>query len=223
MKRVRNPLSGSHGPLPKAVYERGKRCTVRWTGSWELKLRLLSAMGCLGTLAAAPSSQPTSRPTFSEQAFRQRYAVLSEKNIFLKDRGPRERDRSGRDRDREADRVVPPEKAYLLVGLVEEEDGASVRAYFENSAAGGVAQVRPGDELAGFKVLAIDLDMVTMQLKDRVTTVLIGQDLTGRSATPTTSSSSSSTASSSQPSDPSTMSAVERLKARRAAEMGSKK
>jgi hypothetical protein len=113
-----------------------------------------------------PSTQPTS--------YTDRYAVLAERNIFLRERRRPQPDRGPRDTTREARK---PEQTFALTGIVEEE--GEFRAYFENLANPSFTRVSLGEPIARGKITAIAIDAVEYEQDGQRKWIDIGHDLTG--------------------------------------------
>ncbi len=113
-------------------------------------------------------------------AFSSQYAVLLENNIFLRDRRPR-RQEQARPTTRTVTAVAPPEKSWMLVGIVF-EDG-TFRAYLEDLRNGGVRRTAPGDAIANGAITQVFVDAIAYQVGEEIVWVETGQDLTGARAT----------------------------------------
>lgn len=153
-----------------------------------------------------------------------RYGVLSDRNMFLKDR-PRPRQMTTRPATTQRVETPPetPEMRYVLRGVIIEED--EFHAYFEDRR-GGMSRVAPGDELANGRIAQIDINAVAFEKDGAVTWIEIGQNLTGSrvATTPVTESTTapaSGTAEGSTPAAPG--SALERMRLRRLQEQGGQK
>jgi hypothetical protein len=125
-----------------------------------------SLIACVFAAAMLPATAHAQRA----ESYTSRYGVLSERNIFLKDRyHPTSRpapstQSSPRD----------PERSLRLAGVVAEEDG--YRAYIENSSIGTIARLAVGDAIARGKITAIDIDAVAYESNGRTTWIEIGND-----------------------------------------------
>ena len=132
------------------------------------------AVGAADSPTTAPSAPPAALPNWPiRQNYRENYSVLSEHNIFLKDRVRRE--------DRPSATQPAPrtaEQNYVLTGVVME--GAEPRAYFEDLNRGSLVKVGIGDTLARGRITGIDIDAVAYDHGERgLTWVQVGRDLTG--------------------------------------------
>ena len=149
-----------------------------------------------GSTSGSNSSTPsTTQPSQSDSGstrpaeYRERYAILAERNIFLKERrGTREPPRF------DGPREPRPEQTFSLTGIVEEE--GQFRAYFENLRNPSFTRVSLGDPIARGKVTAIALDAVEYEQDGQRRWIEIGHDLTGtRTVAPSSSYTSSATSS----------------------------
>ena len=125
-----------------------------------------------GTIASA---QPVERrDLFSEQ-----YGILSEQNIFLRDRSRYTRGQGATTSPSTQPAAVPlsPEQSLVLTGIVF-EDG-EYRAYFENLQQPAIVRVAAGEAVARGQVAEIAIDAVAYEQEGQVTWIEIGKDLTG--------------------------------------------
>jgi hypothetical protein len=131
-----------------------------------------------GGTGGAASSSSSAAPASASASSANRYDVLVENNIFLKDR--RSAGRPTTDAStRPVARPSTPEQSVYLTGVIF-EDGA-FRAYFENQAEGApVLRVSVGDAIARGRVVEIAIDSLAYASTDgRLQWVEIGNDLTG--------------------------------------------
>jgi hypothetical protein len=129
-----------------------------------------------GVILAADSTPPPAPSPAKPQSYRERYAVLSERNIFLKDRRVRSgpsTSRSGSDRPP----APPPEATYVLTGVVLEE--GQYRAYVEDSN-GKINRLAVGDAIARGHVAEIDISAMAYESNGQVALVNVGYDLRGK-------------------------------------------
>jgi hypothetical protein len=126
---------------------------------------------------AGPATAPSTLPSASARtaSYSERYGVLSEQNIFLKDRSVRTERRTTSSSQPSA---RPPEEAFVLRGVVVEDDGW--RAYVEDTRAERMIRLAPGDKIARGQVTHIQIDAIAYDLNGQPQIVEIGQDLTGR-------------------------------------------
>ncbi|GMV95862.1 MAG: hypothetical protein HRF43_13155 [Phycisphaerae bacterium] len=160
-----------------------------------LFIALFSLMSAWPEPAAGQSSA-------SREGYRERYEVLSERNIFLRERRRR---REERPQSRPYSPPRPVEESYALRGVVFEE--GLFRAYIENLRSGEMLRVQVGDALLRGVVSEIQMDAIEYDQGGRRTWIEIGQTLTGSQAVASGSFGSGSSAgdsssSASQPSSP---------------------
>lgn len=134
------------------------------------------------------SQQSTRRPT--RETYSDRYGVLAQRNIFLKDRS-RPSSGGGGGRNGAAGGAAtqparrPVEETLLLRGIVVEE--GEVRAYFEDVVNSRIVRVAEGDTVARGRITTIGLDAVEYEPQAgnggaaaKPTIVIVGHDLTGK-------------------------------------------
>jgi hypothetical protein len=112
----------------------------------------------------------------------ERYKILTQRNIFSKDRGRRDERRSDerKDKEKEAPPEPKPEADILLIGIVE-KDG-QLAAFFENSKTGKIEIVKSGEAIARGKLAAISMDSIEYVRNETTTAVTIGKTLDGATA-----------------------------------------
>lgn len=154
--------------------------------------------------------------------YRGQYGVISEQNIFLRNRyrPPTSRPASTPREPRS------PEQSFVLRGVVLEE--GEHRAYFEDAARRTMMRVRAGDEIARGRITQVEIDAVLYEGPDQQVWVIVGSDLTSRTPTPaslvaaaaaaTEGENGQPAAASIDPDDPN-LSLAERMKLRRMQEM----
>ena len=133
--------------------------------------RVLVSVSVVVAIAAAATAQA------SRDELRERYGVLLERNMFLKDRRPAP---PPREDSRGADAPPPVESLYVVIGLVEE--GEAFRAHVEDRRSGELLLLKPGDPIAQGTIAAVDLDGVVYASGETRTRIAIGQDLRGEAA-----------------------------------------
>ncbi len=178
------------------------------------------AVAAVAAAAAVGATEPAAAQP--REGLRERYGILLERNMFLKDRRPKP---PAVERVTEAPPPPPIETLYVVIGLVEE--GGSVRAHVEDRRTGELLLLRPGDLLASGRIESVDLDGVVYATEAGETRVAIGQDLRGETAAaPPGDAGAASSGSggregaagevnSSGSADPATMSIEERMRQRR--------
>lgn len=191
----------------------------------------------VATAADAPPapSKSTRTPVQSSttrQSDRDRYAVLTEQNIFVKDRRTlRRNDRPSGERPAmtELQRLKEtPEAKYVLTGVVF-EDG-EYRAFVEDTNASKVLRMSVGEPIARGKITEIDIDTIAYESSGKTTIINVGTTLTGIpysafTATPGATPAPAGAAPSTPLPDPNNpnLTIEERMKLRRAAELTPKK
>jgi hypothetical protein len=147
--------------------------------------------------AASPAAAPAALPQ-TQQSYRERYGIVTERNIFL-----RERPRFDRNNNNNGPTTAPvrtPEQTFVLTGVVLE--GGERRAYFEDRSKNSMLRVSVGDSLARGKIAEIDIDSVAYDGGNgRQTWVDVGSDLTGTYSPSVVASSSSDHPPSTSPAD----------------------
>jgi hypothetical protein len=168
-------------------------------------------------MAVLPAAE---RPA-SRESFRDRYAFITEHNIFLRTRSRPPASRPVR--------VAPPrqpEQAYVLRGVVHEN--GEYHAYVENLDTRGMLRLRLGDVVARGRITEIAIDGIDYEQSGQRAWVEVGKSLSGGEiiATPPSLAAADSTAPSTQPSSASTidpndpnLSIEDRLKLRRMQEL----
>lgn len=150
---------------------------------------LAAALACAavaGSLIAADSKPAApAGPPPAKQSYRERYGVLADENIFLKER-PRPASDVQRDRERENNsrntyKPPPPEASFVLTGVVLEE--GFYRAYVEDVPHGKVLRLNVGDPVARGQLTEIAIDAVTYESPDGQSWVEVGRDFRGQAFT----------------------------------------
>ncbi len=131
------------------------------------------------TTQAAAATAPVVEATPAPRSFSDRYGMLGERSIFLKERR-RPRDDNDRTPSTSPAIVLTPEQQYILRGVVLEN--ADLRAYLENIRTGEVTRVAPGANVARGQVMAIEADAIQFAYDGTTTWVEVGQDMTGGKA-----------------------------------------
>ena len=171
-----------------------------------------------GPERSSSSGAPTADDNTDKSTF-DHYKVLSEHNIFTKNRRPPSTQRA---RDPRSDRPPPkPEVAFVLTGCVIEDANRYV-AFVENAQTGVTLKVSPGDAIATGKVTAIGFDFLEYETGGQKTRVEIGHNFTGSVASLAEVIAAPTTGPTTGPVDLSNLSPEERLKRRRLLELGGK-
>ncbi|HEY7116765.1 MAG TPA: hypothetical protein VH475_09275 [Tepidisphaeraceae bacterium] len=145
--------------------------------------------------AARGASSATPAPT-TRESDRERYAVITEHNIFLKNRRVPSAPSTGSSRPMtEIERLrQTPEANFVLTGVVFEDE--QFRAFLEDIKGGKVLRLSVGDPIASGKIVAIDIDAIAYESAGKQTWIGVGTTLTGIPYSSFASSSSSSSSSS---------------------------
>jgi type II secretory pathway component PulC len=165
----------------------------------------------------------------SRQNDRERYSVLTDQNIFLKDRRSRRTATTSSERPPMTDLQrlrETPEASFVLTGVVF-EDG-DYRAFIEDAKAGKVLRLSVGEPVARGKLTQIDIDTVAYESSGKTTVINVGTTLTGVPYSAFTSAPGATPAPGAAPSSPlpdpnnPNLTIEERMKLRRAAELQKK-
>ena len=136
--------------------------------------------------AAAAHAQPTTRrssrqqsPTTSQRNYSDRYGMLEQHNIFLRDRSKPTTQRSGNG-SASTQPVRRPEQLLVITGIVLEEEG--FRAYVEDTSASPprILRISPGDNLGPGRVRDIYIDALAYEQAGQNKWIEVGCDLTGQ-------------------------------------------
>lgn len=192
-------------------------------------LTLLASGAVVSIAMAADTKSPTTKPDF-----RTTYGVLTERNMFLKERRaprPPGSDRPQTRTPRDDDSPQARERQTVLRGVAIEDN--ELHAYLENTRNNQIIRVSPGDKLVNGNVVEIAIDAIAYSSDGKTAWIDIGQNLAGvhTAAAPGTDSASGSGGSSAGTSGapsagPSATlpadggSLEERMRARRAKERG---
>jgi len=150
----------------------------------KLHLNLLVACAALvsGTLVFAADSKPPEK----QQSFDERYKVIWEQNMFLKERKkpgsttPRNGADGGGPNGRGNREQRAPETLFALRGVVFEE-GQNF-AYFEDMTTAKMLRLIVGDSIAKGRIAEIEIDAVAYEAGGQITWVSVGTDLRGKAA-----------------------------------------
>jgi hypothetical protein len=182
-------------------------------------LQIVMTVATLLPAEGATTSWPQSRP--SSESYRDRYGVVSERSIFLKERGRPASSRSEH-RDHRDSSPRRAEDSFILTGIVF-EDG-EFRAYLENTDNSSVFKLRVGEPVARGVVTQIQIDGLEYQSGSQRTWIEIGRRLTGAQMSSVIVASSSSQPSSTplpNPNDPN-LTLEQRMRLRRMQELNKK-
>lgn len=127
--------------------------------------------------------QPARRP--SRETYGERYSILTQRNIFLKDRSRQSSGGPTTSPSATQPAHRSPEQTLLLRGIVVEE--GEVRAYFEDIVNSRIVRVAEGDTIARGRITRIGLDALEYEpanggnaIAIEPTFVVVGHDLTGK-------------------------------------------
>jgi len=130
------------------------------------------------TRRSLPDPRPTSQRNYSD-----RYGVLEQRNIFLRDRTKPTTQRSTTGSSSAATQPArSPEQMLFVTGIVLEDDG--VHAYVEDSSASPpkILRIAPGENLGRGRVVEIQIDALAFEHAGNVNWITVGCDLTGQPA-----------------------------------------
>jgi hypothetical protein len=138
-----------------------------------------AALAAAMTLAAFASSAPeaTSKPAVAPTMPADRYRVLLQRDIFLRDRS------AGREGPRPPQPTAPvatDETSLVLTGLVCQ--GREWVAFFEDRRNGQVVRVAPGQAIGPGQLAVISLDAVEYVRDGQTRSIAIGRNLAGDEA-----------------------------------------
>ncbi len=133
--------------------------------------------GPLACAALAILCNSTAMSQDRKSEFDEKYGVISERNIFLRERSkPREPTTRETTRPTTVSAPESPEKQIILRGVVIEDN--EFRAYFEK-VGGGMLRVAPGEALAMGTLAEIVIDAVAYEQSGHIKWIEIGQNLEG--------------------------------------------
>lgn len=125
----------------------------------------------LSTDAATPA--PQTRPAKID--YREHYSVLSERNMFLRDR--RRSSFSRGPESRPAYVARPVDETLILTGVVFEE--GEYRAYFEDTVRASVLRLRVGESVGRGVITQIQMDAIEYLNGEQHVWIDVGRTLTG--------------------------------------------
>ena len=125
------------------------------------------------------SSTPTNaaRPAPPANEYAERFAIVSDLNMFVRERVRRSPPTNGGSTSRPAQPPPSPESVLVLRGVVLEE--GLFRAYFENTQANEIVRVAAGEPLARGNVVEISIDAVAFERDGALVWVRVGDNLVG--------------------------------------------
>lgn len=148
----------------------------------KISLSLIALLLVMSSFAPSVASAASSRSgNYSDH-----YGVISERNIFLKDRAhPTTRSSAGGSgsSSTQPSSRTDPEHAMTLTGIVFEDN--AYHAFLENRDSNTIQRVNVGDSVARGKIIEITIDgMLYENTSGQQMQVVIGSDLTGKTAAP---------------------------------------
>ncbi|MFI5461752.1 MAG: hypothetical protein ACHRXM_40725, partial [Isosphaerales bacterium] len=125
----------------------------------------------------APQTQPAKIDKPATVDYRERYGVLTDRNMFLRDRrGPRSRWGDGPS-SRPSYDARPIDETLILTGIVFEE--GEWRAYFEDTRASSALRLRVGESVGRGVISQIQMDAILYLNGDQQIWIDVGRTLTG--------------------------------------------
>jgi hypothetical protein len=122
-------------------------------------------------IAGAEGAQAQSR---GPEDYGSRYGLITEKNIFVRNRPPT---RSGSRNNARSSAPRRPEESFVLRGVTLQE-GRNV-AFVENTATQSTQRLVAGDAVAGGKIVAMQYDSLEFESNGRREHIRIGRNLLG--------------------------------------------
>jgi hypothetical protein len=123
--------------------------------------------------AAATTAPATTAPSTRRQSYTERYGLLADHNIFMRERGRPATTQPAAEPSRRRD----VEETMVLSGIAAEYDG--VRAYFEFDTGEPSVKLSIGDSVAHGKITNISIDGVEYEANGKRTLVQMGSNLRG--------------------------------------------
>jgi len=139
--------------------------------------QLLSLM----VLLAAPIALALDSPEANETASWDRYRMLSERNIFVRDRGVLSESRPVSE---QTARAIHDDNDKDLVLTAIAQKGREYIAFVENTRSGETIKVRPGDPIGKGKLVKITLSHVEYESEGTTARIEIGSSLAGLTVSP---------------------------------------
>ena len=124
--------------------------------------------------AAAAVAAPSTRDGVRQTAPWERYLVLSERNIFSRDRNKRPASRPASTQPRV---VITTNEYFVLTGIG--HDGREGIAFIEDTRSGRTIRARVGETVGEGRLVKITLDYVQYESKTKTTRIEIGSNLAG--------------------------------------------
>ena len=125
------------------------------------------------TQAASTTAPASTAPATRRQSYTERYGILADHNIFMRERGRPATTQPASEPSRRRD----VEETMVLSGIAAEYDG--VRAYFEDSSGAPGVKLSVGDSVAHGKITNIAMDSVEYEANGKRTLIQMGSNLRG--------------------------------------------
>jgi hypothetical protein len=180
-----------------------------------MKRPILLSMAAILALFPVWSQGADEADRGSERAYTEKFGVITQRNIFLRNRS---RPRSENDGPRRDPRPAPrkAEQALILTGIVQEDE--RLIAFIENVDTGATHRVGLGEAIAAGKITAMAFDAAEFEMAGKRIRVEVGHNLEGGVAeAPTISATTQGTSS---PSDAAVAAIEAKLKQKRQQENG---
>lgn len=153
---------------------------IRMTGILALAAAAMAAPGSSPERSARPSAAPTAR---ADKSIGADYSILVQRNIFDRNRRPPVIRKPQPPRPKPTytpPKPVDTDQHFVLRGIALE--GSQFTAFFEDTRAGRILQVRPGDVVGKGRIPAVNIDSAQYQRGDKLTVIPVGHTLTGSRA-----------------------------------------
>ncbi|MBE3099614.1 MAG: hypothetical protein IMZ55_19110 [Acidobacteria bacterium] len=141
---------------------------------WTLTVWLLVGLPGLAAAASPPAALPGAQPAQMED-----YRVLSERNMFLRNRARPPASHAAPAPPRAAPADTGDDR-IVLTGIIQQ--GEDYLAFFEDTRTGKTTTLQAGDPLGRGQLAAIEIDAVYYTCDGNSTKVAIGSNLTGAAA-----------------------------------------
>jgi len=129
---------------------------------------------CLGYAPAYGETQQSAPPSW------EKYKVIVEKNIFLRERSNYDYRRRSEFTRTSFAQEERPKSAAVLRGIIRQ--GSEYIAFLENTSTGVTLRVAAGGDYADGRVARIELDRIEYEKDDQTVTVTLGSNLQGEPA-----------------------------------------
>ena len=153
---------------------------IHMTGVLALAAAALATPGSSAGRSAKPKAAMPARADKSAEAD---YSILMQRNIFDRNRRPPVVRKPQPPRTRPTytpPKPVDTDQYFVLRGIALE--GSKFTAFFEDTRAGKILQVRPGDVVGKGRIPAVNIDSAQYQRGDKLTVIPVGHTLAGSRA-----------------------------------------